>query len=89
MKIPSVIVLILATVLTVNCKEEKASESSGQMKKVMAIHDEVMPKMGTLGRLVKELKPLVDSTDTGKAHGKAMNDLQASHKSMMNWMDLI
>jgi hypothetical protein len=45
-----------------------------------------MPKMGTIGKLVSELKPKVDSTEKGIAYDKAMKDLQAAHKSMMDWM---
>lgn len=63
-----------------------ANPNTEQMEKVMAIHDEVMPKMGTIGKLVAELKPKVDSTEMGMEYGKAMKDLQASHQSMMDWM---
>jgi len=52
----------------------------------MAIHDEVMPKMGKLGRMVGELKAKVDTTEAGMAYEKAMRDLQDSHKAMMDWM---
>ena len=52
----------------------------------MAIHDEVMPKMGKLGKLVAELKNKVDTTETGQQYEAAMKDLQAAHKSMMDWM---
>ncbi len=56
------------------------------MEEVMAIHDEVMPEMSTISKLVAELKPLADSTATGQEYDKAMKDLQAAHKSMMDWM---
>ena len=52
----------------------------------MAIHDEVMPEMSTISKLVAELKPLADSTATGQEYKKAMRDLQDAHKSMMDWM---
>ncbi|WP_297791618.1 hypothetical protein [uncultured Eudoraea sp.] len=77
----------LILVIFISCKEkEKKSESLTQMKEVMAIHDEVMPKMGTISKLVAELKPKVDSTEAGMSYGNAMKDLQAAHKSMMDWM---
>lgn len=57
-----------------------------KMEEVMAIHDEVMPEMGTISKLVAELKPMVDSTAAGQEYEKAMKDLQAAHKSMMDWM---
>ena len=47
--------LILSVVIAVaySCKDENKENS--QMKGVMAIHDEVMPKMGTIGKLVAQL----------------------------------
>ncbi len=81
------IILALGLFLISSCKEKgKTPESNTQMEEVMAIHDEVMPKMGTLGKLVGELKPRVDSTETGLAYQKAMTDLQDAHKAMMDWM---
>lgn len=72
------------------CKEEKksadSSEDSSKMEQVMAIHDEVMPKMSTIGKLVGELKSKVDSTEVGQKYQKAMTDLQEAHKAMMDWM---
>lgn len=81
--------LFAVLVMAISCKEDKksmANPNTEQMEKVMAIHDEVMPKMGTIGKLVAELKPKVDSTEMGMEYGKAMKDLQASHQSMMDWM---
>lgn len=79
----------LCTVLFLgfSCKEEKkAPESSSQMEEVMAIHDEVMPKMGTIGKLVGELKSKVDSTEMGQQYEMAMKDLQDANTAMMDWM---
>ncbi len=59
---------------------------TNQMKEVLAIHDEVMPKMGTIGKLVAELNTKVDSTEAGMEYDAAKKDLQAAHKSMMDWM---
>lgn len=84
-----IIVVTLFAVLAFSCKEDKkievASETS-QMKEVMAIHDEVMPKMSNIGRLVAALRKKID-TDQGNAIDKqAMLDLQDANKSMMDWM---
>ncbi|MBC6997675.1 hypothetical protein [Cytophaga sp. FL35] len=66
------------------CKEEKEQT---QMQEVMAIHDEVMPKMSKLGTLVGELNSKEnDSTELGLKYREARKDLQAAHKSMMDWM---
>ncbi len=80
--------LVLAFILiSVSCKQgKKTSEGPTQMEKVMAIHDEVMPKMGTIGKLVGELKPKVDSTEMGQQYEVAMKDLQEANTAMMDWM---
>ncbi|KAA2219538.1 hypothetical protein [Maribacter flavus] len=72
--------------LFISCKEEKKETSPSQMEQVMAIHDEVMPKMGQLGKLVGQLKPMADSLGTDSPQAKAMRDLQDANKSMMDWM---
>ena len=72
-----------------SCKEDKKAEATtenSQMKEVMAIHDEVMPKMGNIGKLVATLKSEVDSTAQGIEYEKAMIDLQEGNKAMMDWM---
>ncbi len=82
------IILTLAVIgILVSCKEKKqTSPETTQMETVMGIHDEVMPKMGRLGKLVGELKTKVDSTETGQQYQSAMNDLQDAHTAMMDWM---
>ncbi|MGC1514071.1 MAG: hypothetical protein WA810_00725 [Maribacter sp.] len=69
-----------------SCKTEKKEEGPSQMQQVMAIHDEVMPKMGTIGKLVGKLKPMADSLGLDSPQGKAMVDLQEANKAMMDWM---
>lgn len=87
MKLKFLVVMVSVGLLYFSCKEEKKQpESTSQMKQVMAVHDEVMPKMSTIGKLVAELKPKVDSTEMGVQYEKAMKDLQASNKAMMDWM---
>lgn len=81
------VILLLGIVfsLTYACKEETKQETS-QMKMVLAIHDEVMPKTSEIGPLVAQLRKRVDS-DTGTAEEKkAMEDLQDAHNNMMEWM---
>lgn len=81
------VAFILFLIIISSCKQEKkVVEGPSQMEEVMAIHDEVMPKMGTLSKLVAELKEKVDTTDTGKEYEMAMKDLQEANKSMMDWM---
>ncbi|NNE03894.1 MAG: hypothetical protein HKN52_12120 [Eudoraea sp.] len=80
-------VLFLAvSTLFLGCKDQNNTTGLSQMEEVMAIHDEVMPKMSTIAKLVGELKSEVDSTDQGLKRAAAMEDLQDSHKAMMDWM---
>lgn len=81
------VTLVIAGLLSfISCKEEKKVEEPTQMKEVMAIHDEVMPKMGALGKLVGQLKPMADSLGPESIEAKAMKDLQNANKAMMDWM---
>ena len=56
------------------------------MEEVMAIHDEVMPKMGKIGSLVAALRKKIDADQGSAIDKKAMEDLQDAHKTMMDWM---
>ena len=85
----NILILLVCSVfvLTTACKEEKkVDEGPSQTEQVLAVHDEVMPKMKTIGNLVGELKSKVDSTAMGQQYEVAMKDLQNAHKSMMDWM---
>lgn len=87
MKKTTVILFVGILGLTISCKEEKKEEAKPtQMQMVMDIHDEVMPKMGALGKLVGELNSKVDTTAMGLKYDEAKKDLQESHKAMMDWM---
>ena len=51
----------------------------------MAVHDEVMPKMGEISMLIDALKAEADKNpDSPQAN--IMKKLQESHKAMMDWM---
>jgi hypothetical protein len=80
------IYVLFAGILVFSCETKTEKKEPGQMEAVMAIHDEVMPKMGEIGKLVAKLKPMADSTETGIPYLKAMTDLQDAHAAMMDWM---
>ncbi|MFP2995649.1 hypothetical protein ABN763_07045 [Spongiivirga sp. MCCC 1A20706] len=75
--------------LTASCKnkteQSDTTKEPTQMQRVMAVHDEVMPKMGEIGNLINNLKEKQDSTNT-QAYEKAIEDLQNGHDAMMTWM---
>lgn len=81
------VVLALSIILLSSCRETREEEkTSPQMDEVMAIHDEVMPKMAAIGRLVGQLKAKTDSVEGNAEYETAMKDLQEAHKAMMDWM---
>ncbi|MEK9749940.1 MAG: hypothetical protein VW236_00110 [Flavobacteriaceae bacterium] len=66
-------------------KSETAAIDPYSMEGVMAVHDEVMPKMGEISMLIDALKEQADKNpDSPQAN--AMSKLQESHKAMMDWM---
>ena len=81
--------LLCLTLIAGACRGEK-KENPGQepnrMEVVLSVHDEVMPRMPEIGRLVARLKPMADSTEAGLPYLKAMKDLQDAHQAMMDWM---
>ena len=86
---PVLVVLLAGMLLATGCRDEKkpeAEDASNRMEAVIAVHDEVMPEMKTIAKLVGELKPLADSTGQDSRYAAAMQDLQEAHQSMMDWM---
>ena len=78
--------------LAVACKGETSKSNTEAkvvdpytMEGVMAVHDEVMPKMGQMAKLSSALKPLADASPAGP-EAKAIEDLKVAHEAMMTWM---
>ncbi|MEB8328529.1 hypothetical protein OO009_04110 [Flavobacteriaceae bacterium KMM 6897] len=87
MRVSAIILAFIFSIVFISCKEEKkVPNKNTQMKEVMAVHDELMPKMGKIGRLVGELNKLEDSTEAGLVYKEAKIDLQEANKAMMDWM---
>ena len=80
----------------VSCKMEEKKAQPTLMKEVMQVHDAVMPKMGTIGKLVKVLNEKKDSLlllnnhslmdQRIKDYSTGVDSLQKAHKKMMTWM---
>lgn len=74
-------------------KSDKTTASTDSEKfyqlldEVMEVHDEMMPQMGKLSELRQNLeeKAEVDPMNA-MAYKEAAADLEAAHKSMMDWM---
>ena len=80
------LILILSVIIAVaySCKDQNKENS--QMKDVMAVHDEVMPKMGTISQLVSELDEKITNDTSTNDYVAAKEELKAAHKAMMDWM---
>ncbi|MEX0274523.1 MAG: hypothetical protein AB3N16_09100 [Flavobacteriaceae bacterium] len=81
-----ILALGIVSILSFGCKDDKKNSAPNKMKTVMAVHDEVMPRMGEIGKLVAELKAKEDSTEVGMRYTAARKELQEAHKGMMDWM---
>lgn len=88
MKRIKLILGVLTLMFVVSCGNgNNEKEIFDNLKKdVLAVHDEVMPKMGKINTLIGELKKKIDTTEAGKKYETAKKDLEESHKMMMDWM---
>ena len=81
----------LVIVFTLNSCDQKpskeAQEFNSLIKEVLDVHDDVMPKMGEMGKLSGELKAKADTTEAGKIYQKALDSLGNAHDAMMKWME--
>ena len=85
MKYTFTLISVFLILTSYSCKQEK-KDGTNKMAEVMAAHDLLMAKMGTLTKLIGELNDKMDSTETEAEYDAAKKDLQNAHKSMMDWM---
>jgi hypothetical protein len=76
--------VLLSLLLALSCAENKQTDT--RMQEVIAVHDSVMPKMGQIGQLISQLKPLADSTASDSRYADAIADLEQANTAMMDWM---
>src|SRR5690606_11025346 len=86
LKLTLAVVLILITGTSCKNENKESTKEKSQMQEVLAIHDEVMPKMGTIGNLISQIDEALKTTDSTEALLSASQDLKDSHKAMMDWM---
>jgi len=69
------------------CKNEtKEAKEKTRMERVMQVHDDLMPKMGDIGKLISAIEPKIDSTEIGQTYQVAKDSLVAAYDYMMDWM---
>ncbi len=83
--------LILSLVLFWGCQSSEKTENTSLKDEVMAIHDEVMPKMGELRRTRMELVKLADSLMVidslhASTYMDLANEIGEASEGMMQWM---
>lgn len=78
--------LVLFTMTNCKNKNQELPKEKSQMQEVIAIHDEVMPKMGTIGNLINQIDAELAASDSTEALVTASQNLKDSHKAMMDWM---
>ena len=91
--------VLFASLLMTACGPGKAEKELKQQedlaKEVLAVHDEVMPRMGELTKLRKQVKeklnawtadPTVDHTAEINAATQVIAELETADKDMMDWM---
>jgi len=83
------VLTIIASLLIFSCNQlsKEEQEFDALMQKVIDVHDEVMPKMGTMSSLIKDLESKIDTTAVGQSHAKAQKELKDSYDFMMDWME--
>jgi hypothetical protein len=64
---------------------KEVEQFNEKMDKTIAIHDEVMPEMSKINRLMGKLNAKIDTTNI-KTYKSAIKDLEAGHDKMMKWM---
>ena len=86
---------LIAIFIITSCGEQKKNTKDQLYDKVMAVHDEIMPKMGDIMKYKKQLKAkIAELVVAGQEENeakiaeltKAVDDLENSHEEMMNWM---
>lgn len=71
--------------LACNGSKPQHEESSNLYDEVMAVHDEVMPKMRDIRVLTKQLKKIDNYADNPQIMG-AITQLSKADDAMMDWM---
>jgi len=94
MKIFFSVFLIVSSILIVSCSEKQKEAKDELYDKVMAVHDEIMPKMGDIMKFKKQLQEKIDALSAAEEVNsakiseleQAIADLDNSHDEMMGWM---
>ncbi len=93
-KLALVVILGIASLLVLSCKDAKKEEIAALKSEVMAVHDEMMPQMDEIFRMKKTLLTMKDtsentdttSTERTEKIQSGIDGLLQAEKVMMEWM---
>ncbi len=88
MKLSILYTSLLAFFLCTSCNQlsKEEQEFDALMQQVIDVHDEVMPKMGEMSTLIKDLESKIDTTAQGQSYAKAQQGVKDAYDYMMTWM---
>ncbi|GGX31488.1 hypothetical protein [Aquimarina muelleri] len=86
MKLSFLYTSLLLLFISCNQLSKEEQEFDLLMQNVIDVHDEVMPKMGEMSSLIKELEAKIDTTSQGQSYAKAQQDIKDAYDYMMTWM---
>ena len=86
MKLKISIILAFFMLFQACKKDAKETKEKTRMERVMQAHDDMMPKMSSIGKLISAIKPKIDSTESGQIYKVANDSLVNAYDYMMDWM---
>lgn len=82
-----VILLLLCACTLFSCNEDpKNTQQYAQMERILNLHDEVMPEMSTISRLISALESATQADSTQVVLGESVEELKEANQAMMQWM---
>jgi len=82
-----VILLLLSACTLFSCNEDpKNTQQYAQMERILNLHDEVMPEMSTISRLISALESATQADSTQVVLGESVEELKEANQAMMQWM---
>lgn len=93
MRYLTTLALLIFSLSFYSCSNLEATAEEAAFETMMDVHDEIMPRMGEVNKLSRELKGLEAANDTtnrelmGEIDG-AIRALDNAHNDMMAWMNM-
>ena len=86
MKIKTSLFIILSLLWIIGCKDSSTTTEDSLYDEVMAIHDEIMPKMKDINDAKKQLKKIQNEENQAQVDALILQ-LDQADEAMMEWMN--